>query len=128
MSDLLFNSSEIYEKCSSDETIKNKEEGGDYACATCRKWFYEPETLKTHIQTIHNKSHKDHSCTYCEESFFHADHLRNHIRKIHEDCGSSKQEFEKHFQSSVHKINKDHRCASCGKRFSSPANLIRHFN
>ena len=54
----------------------------DYKCESCNKFFSTPQTLKRHINSVHN-GQKDHKCDSCGKAFSRSDGLNRHINTIH---------------------------------------------
>ena len=55
----------------------------DHACPYCPSAFGTKSTLKTHIETVHEKR-RDHVCVYCKGvAFGTAGTLKKHISAIH---------------------------------------------
>ena len=49
-------------------------------CDICDKTFTQPQSLRTHIRTVHLK-HLPHVCTYCDKSFGDRTQLKKHIQR-----------------------------------------------
>ena len=54
-----------------------------HRCEFCEKIFPRAETLKKHINTVHNVQ-KDHTCGSCGMAFSVAGNLKRHINAVHE--------------------------------------------
>ena len=94
-----------------DKTISktnNLKRHKDHICKPCGKSFTQADSLRNHIQTIH-EGHKDHKCKLCGKSFFQTSNLKKHIYTIHE-------------------VHKDHKCESCITSCINAADLRRHIH
>ena len=83
----------------------NKPDGPQ--CEICLKRFFSNQSLRTHIETVHEKR-RDHVCDQCQKAFAKRGDMVKHIRTVHNN--------EKRFE-----------CDHCHKKFtqSSDASQTR---
>ncbi|XP_064105427.1 zinc finger protein 235-like [Macrobrachium nipponense] len=74
-------------------------------CTKCEKWFFDSQTLKKHINTIHLKV-KPHSCPHCPYKCTRKYDMGLHIRK--------------------HTQEKPHQCELCGHWYRDATTVRRH--
>ena len=53
----------------------------DYKYESCNKFFFIPQMLKKHINSVHN-GQKDHKCDCCGKSFAERGKLKVHINSV----------------------------------------------
>ena len=68
-----------------------------YKCEICDKELKNKESLKTHVNVVHNFVN-EHQCNICQKLFKLHTNLPSHIKVCHEN-------------------KKNHKCDSCGKTF-----------
>ena len=64
---------------------KPKREYTACECEICNKSFKNEYTLKTHMNTIHNKERQTFICPHCQKPIKSKYYLQKHIRVIHAD-------------------------------------------
>ena len=78
-------------------------------CNVCDKTFHKPETMRRHVDYVHNKV-KNHNCDQCEYKASQKEKLQKHVKKVHlklmETCNICKLEV-KHVYHHVKIHNKD---------------------
>ena len=54
-------------------------------CEICKNTFKNKFTLKTHMNTVHNKERKTFTCPHCQKELKSKYYLQKHISVIHAD-------------------------------------------
>ena len=108
--------------------------GKCYKCPICDKNVSSKQSLKEHIESMHDK--KKFECSECGYSFKHGGNLNKHKKICHEggdykysckQCNkdfSTKQSLKRH-TFSVH-LGQKHTCEQCSKCFTTQSSLSIH--
>ena len=97
--------------CDESETIKD-ENKIEAKCKICEKVFYSKQTLKKHINHVHEGFSENHKCEICGKVFPYKYNWVRHLKIMH--------------NKTVDKIKKIPKCKHCDKIFSRPGLLKKH--
>ncbi|KAL7030709.1 hypothetical protein ACKWTF_006757 [Chironomus riparius] len=121
---------------------KHNNTDGKVECTDCFKLFVSNNTLRMHIQTVHNDI-RGFICNFCSQTFKQVAHLKDHVKSRHKtiykpySCSDCSEIFElltelkKHKQDThgleqkIIEKKKSYICA-CKKRFIYPSRLAWH--
>lgn len=108
-------------------------------CLLCNKLYKTENSLRHHIDTIHDPSARKFKCEICQQAFFREAALQSHHENQHLDmkkfwCGicntglKSKISLVRHMFA-LHSAKKPYECPwdGCNKRFTCTANRNEHY-
>jgi uncharacterized C2H2 Zn-finger protein len=95
-------------------------------CHVCAKILASKKSLKTHVETIHDrKKLSTFQCSICNKAFDAEKDLDTHISEIHIDVAYVRQVLNKHIYS-AQKGSQTLQCQFCDTTFSQNCDFNRH--
>ena len=107
-----------------------------FKCGVCQKLLSSRETLKIHLETVHENK-KDFECDTCNKKFYTKRVLSQHIKMVHmrkreNQCPACPKKFSKkaylraHLKYKHKDFKGDFRCEECERSFIGERDLARH--
>ncbi|XP_064611435.1 zinc finger and BTB domain-containing protein 17-like [Liolophura sinensis] len=109
------------------------------SCSVCKKQYKSLRSLRLHERMVHGSKNKEHLCHLCPAKFKWANTLKQHIQEIHDclenfHCSFCEKRFSRKGQLNrhirIHGMDSSKRvlCNLCGKGFWYDTNLQRHLS